>query len=111
MNFELSEEQKLLADSVARFVKDNYELEKRTRLVASKQGFSDEHWKTMAELGWLSLPFAESHGGFGGNQIDVMVMMEQLGKGLVLEPFFASMRSDITAIGDNYEFSRTVVFE
>lgn len=91
MNFELSEEQRLLQDSVARFVNDSYELEKRTRLVATKQGFSDDHWQTMAELGWLSLPFTEAHGGFGGNQIDTMVVMEQLGKGLVLEPFFASV--------------------
>ena len=90
MNFELSEEQKLLQDSVARFVRDNYELEKRSKLVATKQGFSDDYWKAMAELGWLSLPFAEAQGGFGGNQIDTMVVMEQLGKGLVLEPFFAS---------------------
>ncbi|MGE0625329.1 MAG: acyl-CoA dehydrogenase family protein [Pseudomonadales bacterium] len=91
MNFELSEEQKLLQDSVARFVKDNYELEKRSKLVATRQGYSDEHWQTMAELGWLSLPFPEAQGGFGGNQIDTMVVMEQLGKGLVLEPFFASV--------------------
>jgi len=91
VNFELSDEQKLLQDSVARFVQDNYDLEKRTKLVATKQGFSDDHWKTMAELGWLSLPFAEAQGGFGGNQIDTMVVMEQLGKGLVLEPFFASV--------------------
>jgi len=91
VNFELSEEQKLLQDSVARFVKDNYELEKRSKLVATKLGFSDDHWKTMAELGWLSIPFAEAQGGFGGNQIDTMVVMEQLGKGLVLEPFFASV--------------------
>ncbi len=91
MNFELSEEQQMLQDSVARFVQDNYELENRTRLVASKTGFSEDHWKTIAELGWLSLPFGEAQGGFGGNQIDTMVVMEQIGKGLVLEPFFASV--------------------
>jgi alkylation response protein AidB-like acyl-CoA dehydrogenase len=91
VNFELSEEQQLLQDSVARFVQDNYELENRTKLVASKTGFSEEHWKTMAELGWFALPFAEAQGGFGGNQIDTMVVMEQIGKGLVLEPFFASV--------------------
>ena len=91
MNFELSEEQQLLQDSVARFVQDNYELENRTRLVASKNGFSEEHWQTMAELGWFALPFEEAQGGFGGNQIDTMVVMEQIGKGLVLEPFFASV--------------------
>ena len=91
MDFELSEEQQLLQDSVARFVQDNYELENRTKLVASKTGFSEAHWNTMAELGWFALPFAEAQGGFGGNQIDTMVVMEQIGKGLVLEPFFASV--------------------
>jgi alkylation response protein AidB-like acyl-CoA dehydrogenase len=91
VNFELSEEQQLLQDSVARFVQDNYALENRTKLVASKVGFSEDHWKTMAELGWFALPFDEAQGGFAGNQIDTMVVMEQIGKGLVLEPFFASV--------------------
>lgn len=91
MNFELTEEQKLLQDSVARFVADNYELEQRRSLAEEKGGFSREHWQTMAELGWFSLPFPESVGGFGGNQIDTMVVMEEFGKGLVLEPFFASI--------------------
>jgi alkylation response protein AidB-like acyl-CoA dehydrogenase len=91
VNFELSEEQQLLQDSVARFVTDNYELEKRAKLVAGKSGFSEEYWASMAELGWFSLPFDAADGGFGGNQIDTMVVMEQIGKGLVLEPFFASI--------------------
>ena len=91
MNFELTEEQQMLQDSVARFVQDNYELEARTTLAATKEGFSADHWKTMAELGWLGMPFSEADGGFGGNQIDTMVMMEQMGKGLVLEPFYASV--------------------
>lgn len=91
MNFELSDEQQLLQDSVARFVQDNYELENRIKLVATSQGFSSELWATIAELGWLALPFAEADGGFGGGPIDTMVIMEQLGKGLVLEPFFANV--------------------
>ncbi len=91
MNFDLSEEQQMLQDSVARFVQDNYELEKRIKLVAGKNGFSAENWQTMAELGWFALPFAEAQGGFGGNQIDTMVVMEQIGKGLIVEPFFASI--------------------
>lgn len=90
MNFELSEEQQLVADSIARFIQDNYDLESRTAIVA-KGGFSEEYWKTMSELGWLGLPFSEEDGGFGGNQIDTMVLMEQFGKGLVLEPFLASV--------------------
>ena len=90
MNFELSEEQQLVADSIERFVQENYDLESRTAIVA-KGGFSEDHWRTMAELGWLGLPFSEEDGGFGGSQVDTMVLMEQFGNGLVLEPFLASV--------------------
>ena len=54
-------------------------------------GFSLDYWKTMSELGWLGLPFSEDDGGFGGDQLDTMVLMEQFGKGLVLEPYLASI--------------------
>lgn len=91
MNFELNDEQKLIQESVARFIQDNYELEKRRKLAEKDPGFSKDYWQSMAELGWLALPFAEADGGFGGNQIDVMVVMEQFGKGLVLEPYLASV--------------------
>lgn len=91
MNFELNEEQQLLRDSVARFVDDNYDLESRQKSSAASGGFSKAHWGTMAELGWFALPFDEADGGFGGTQIDNMVVMEQVGRGLVVEPFFASV--------------------
>ena len=91
MNFELAEEQQLLQDSVGRFVRDNYDLDSRMQLAAGKPGFSTEHWQTMAELGWLALPFDESDGGFGGGQIEAMLIMEEFGKGLVLEPYLASI--------------------
>lgn len=90
MNFELSPEQQLIQDSVARFIDDNYALEARQKLVATKTGFSAEYWSTMAELGWLGLTVPENLGGFGGDQVDTMLVMEQFGKGLVLEPFVAS---------------------
>ena len=90
MNFDLSEEQQLLKDSVDRFVSDNYDLDTRQRLSKNEAGFSDTYWQTMAELGWLGVTVPETHGGFGGNQADTMVLMEAFGKGLVLEPFFAS---------------------
>ncbi len=90
MNFDLSEEQQLLRDSVERFVSDHYELEARRKLASSKLGFSEDHWQTMAELGWLGLTFAEDAGGFGGNQVDAMILFEQFGRGLVLEPYLAS---------------------
>lgn len=91
MNFELSDEQKMIQQSVERFVQDNYDLNTRISLSSDNLGYSNDYWKSMAELGWLGLPFDESDGGFGGNQIDVLVIMEQFGKGLVLEPYLASV--------------------
>ena len=90
MNFDLSEEQQLLKDSVERFVNDNYDLDTRQTLSKNDAGFSDTYWQTMAELGWLGVTVPEAKGGFGGNQADTMVLMEAFGQGLVLEPFFAS---------------------
>jgi len=91
MNFELSEEQKMIQQSVERFVQENYDLPKRVELSSQDPGYSKDYWNSMAELGWLGLPFNEEDGGFGGNQIDTLVIMEQFGKGLVLEPFIANI--------------------
>ncbi len=91
MNFDLNSEQQLLKDSVERFVADNYALEARIKLADAEPGFSKSHWQTMAELGWLSLPFAEADGGFDGGPIETMLLMEAFGKGLVLEPYLASI--------------------
>ena len=91
MNFELSEEQKMIQQNVERFVQDNYDLPKRVELSSQDPGYSKDYWNSMAELGWLGLPFNEEDGGFGGNQIDTLVIMEQFGKGLVLEPFLANV--------------------
>ena len=91
MNFELSEEQKMIQQSVERFVQENYDLSNRIKISSEDPGFSKEYWSSMAELGWLGLAFSEEDGGFGGNQIDTLVLMEQFGKGLVLEPFLANI--------------------
>ena len=91
MNFELSEEQKMIQQSVERFVQENYDLPKRVEISSKDPGYSKDYWNSMAELGWLGLPFSEKDGGFGGNQIDTLVIMEQFGKGLVLEPFLANI--------------------
>ena len=91
MNFELSEEQKMIQQNVERFVLDNYDLPKRVELSSQDPGYSKDYWNSMAGLGWLGLPFNEENGGFGGNQIDTLVIMEQFGKGLVLEPFLANV--------------------
>jgi len=91
MDFSLSEEQQLLKDSVDRFVREEYELESRRKLVASDDGFSRAHWKMMAELGWLGVALPEDFGGIGGGPVDTMVIMEGVGSGLVVEPYLASV--------------------
>ena len=91
MNFELSAEQQMLCDSLQRFVTDHYSLEQRMKLAGKPPGYSQAHWQQFAELGWLALPFAEADGGLGGNMVDVMLLMEQFGKGLVLEPYLPTV--------------------
>ena len=91
MDFELSSEQTLLKDSVDRFVKDNYELAARRALVASDLGFSKDNWDLFAEMGWLGLPFSEESGGYGGSNVDVSILMESFGEGLVVEPYMATV--------------------
>lgn len=91
MGFSLSEEQILLADSVEKFVQKDYAFNDRQRLINTEIGFGEKNWQTFAELGWLGIPFPEIDGGFGGSAIDTMILMEQFGKGLVVEPFLASI--------------------
>ena len=91
MDFNFSEEQVMLRDSVSRYIQDNYDFEARRKVVANELGFSADNWQQFADLGWLSIPFAEEHGGFGGGATDVMVIMEELGKGLVAEPYLATV--------------------
>ncbi len=91
MNFDFTEEQQMVRDSIARFVQDDYDWDTRKAIVASEKGLSRDNWKLFAELGWLSIPFAEEHGGFGGNIVDLSVVMEELGKGLVVEPYFPTV--------------------
>jgi alkylation response protein AidB-like acyl-CoA dehydrogenase len=91
MDFRLSDEQRLLQESVGRFVADMYPLEKRRSYIKQPDGFSRDNWRTLAELGLLGLPFPEDAGGSGGSGVDVMVVMEQFGRGLVVEPYLASI--------------------
>ena len=91
MNFDLSEEQVMIQDSIARFVQENYTYDQRNAVIAMPQGFSPSHWRQFAELGWLSIPFAEEYGGFGGGPVDAMVIMQELGRGLVSEPFLPTV--------------------
>ena len=91
MDFNLSEEQDMIRDSIARFVDENYDLDKRNAVVAKEHGFSKQHWQDFAELGWLSIPFGEDLGGFGGGPVETMVIMQEFGRGLVAEPYLATV--------------------
>ena len=91
MNFNLSEEQTMIQDSIARFVQDTYAFDQRNTAVALQHGFSASNWRQFAELGWLSIPFAEEYGGFGGGPVDTMVIMQEFGRGLVAEPFLPTV--------------------
>lgn len=91
MDFSLNEEQQLLKDSVDRFVRENYGLADRRKLVASADGFGRDNWRVMAELGWLGAALPEEYGGIGGGPVETMVIMEGFGRGLVVEPYFASV--------------------
>ena len=62
-----TEEQQIIADSVQRFLQENYSFDQRQKAITSERGFSQEHWQNFAELGWLGLPFSEEQGGFGGS--------------------------------------------
>jgi pimeloyl-CoA dehydrogenase small subunit len=91
MDFSFSDEQTLLQDSIARFIQNDYTFDKRQKLIRDERGYSAANWQTFAELGWLGVPFSEADGGFGGGAVESMIMLEQFGKGLVVEPFLATV--------------------
>jgi pimeloyl-CoA dehydrogenase small subunit len=91
MDFELSPEQELVRDSVARLMKDRYGFEARKTYQASPQGWSEALWRDYAEMGLLGAPFAEEDGGFGGGAVETMIVMEQFGKALALEPYLQTV--------------------
>ncbi|MFP5383985.1 MAG: acyl-CoA dehydrogenase family protein [Gammaproteobacteria bacterium] len=91
MDFSYTEEQNLLRDSVRKWVQDTYVFERRRRQLKEYGGFDPANWAQMAELGWLALPFAEEDGGLGGSLLDVTLLTESFGHGLVVEPYLANV--------------------
>lgn len=91
MDFNFTEEQTMIRDSLARLIKDQYDFDARRKIVASKEGWRPKMWAQFAELGLLAAPFSEEDGGLGGGPIDAMVVMEEFGKGLVVEPFLQTV--------------------
>ncbi len=91
MDFSVSEEQSMLADSVARFIDNNYDFDRRMKIAEGEAAFSREMWQNFAELGVTAVLFDEDDGGLGGGPVETMLMMEQFGRGLVVEPFVANV--------------------
>jgi len=91
MDFSLNEDQRLLQESLSRFLKDGYAFEHRQTAAGSAEGFDRATWQAMAELGLLAAPLSPEQGGLGGGGVDLMVVMEQFGKALAVEPYLASI--------------------
>ena len=90
MNFDYSEEQQLLADSVRRFLEKEYDFESRKKIIGAK-GWSEEVWAKLAEMGITGLPVSPDYGGFGGGAVDLMSVMEAFGEALVVEPVLPTL--------------------
>jgi pimeloyl-CoA dehydrogenase small subunit len=91
MDFDLSEEQRLLKESVDGLLTDAYDFDQRKKYMKEKGGWSKAVWGKLAEQGLLGLPFAEDDGGFGAGAVETMIVMEALGKALMLEPYLATV--------------------
>ena len=91
MDFNFKEEQLQLADALKRWIARDYTFEARRAIVGSPAGVSEAAWATLAELGLTALPLPEAQGGFDGDAVDMFVVMQELGRGLVVEPYFATM--------------------
>src|SRR6202790_4002404 len=91
MDFDLSEEQRLLKESVDGLLGSSYDFDARKKYMAEKGGWSKAIWGKLAEQGLLGLPFAEDDGGFGAGGVETMIVMEALGKALMVEPYLATV--------------------
>ena len=91
MDLNLSDEQRLLRESAERFVNESYNADHRRRMLNDPRGFSPDVWKQFADLGWLALPIGEAYGGLGGGAVEIGLLMEPFGRGLVSEPYIATV--------------------
>ncbi len=91
MDIQLTEEQELLRSSIQRFLREQYDFDERRKIVATDEGWSRRHWKSFAELGLCAAPFQESSGGLGGGALATMIVMQEFGRNLVVEPYFETV--------------------
>ncbi len=100
MDLTPSDEQRLLRESAERFVSETYTADHRRKIASEPLGFSAGLWKQFAELGWLALPIAEAHGGLGGGAVEIGILMEAFGRGLVSEPYLSTVVIGAALIGE-----------
>ncbi|MET4219035.1 alkylation response protein AidB-like acyl-CoA dehydrogenase [Bradyrhizobium sp. LB7.2] len=91
MDIQLTEEQELLRSSIQRFLREQYDFDERRKIVWTDEGWSRRHWKAFAELGLCAAPFQESSGGLGGGSLATMIVMQEFGRNLVVEPYFETV--------------------
>ncbi|CAG4907862.1 acyl-CoA dehydrogenase family protein [Paraburkholderia gardini] len=90
MDFTFNDEQQQFADALRRYLDKNYGFEARQAIVRTEAGVSDTHWSAFTELGLTALPVPEARGGFNGSPVDMLVVMQELGRALVIEPYWAT---------------------
>lgn len=91
MDIQFTEEQELLRSSIQRLLRDQYDFDARRKIVATDEGWSRKHWSAFAELGLCAAPFQESSGGLGGGPLATMIIMQEFGRNLVIEPFLETV--------------------
>jgi len=91
VDFNFTDEQSMIRDQISRLIREQYDFDTRMGVIQSESGWRPEFWAQLAELGLMMAPFSEEDGGLGGSPIDAMVVMEEFGKGLVVEPFIPSV--------------------
>ncbi|HEY8025371.1 MAG TPA: acyl-CoA dehydrogenase family protein [Burkholderiaceae bacterium] len=91
MDFNFTQEQQQFSDALRRWTEKAYTFDQRKKIVHSEAGISAEAWATLVELGMTALPVPEEQGGFNGSAVDMMVVMHEIGRGLVIEPYFATV--------------------
>ncbi|MCW0180845.1 MAG: acyl-CoA dehydrogenase family protein [Zavarzinia sp.] len=113
MDFNYSDEQKLLIDSVERFIQDDYGFDTRRAILKSEDGFRRDLWQKFGELGWLAVPFSEEDGGLGGTAVETMIIMECFGRGLVVEPYLSTvvLAGGLLRLGGNAGQKETILPE
>ncbi len=90
MDFKFSGEQEQFRDALRRYLEREYAFDARQKIVTSAQGIDDKHWAALSELGLMALPVPEAQGGFDGGPVDMLVVMHELGRALVVEPYWAT---------------------